>query len=97
MTSHNEDPKLSIIIPCYNASKTIEYIVDKIKQIDIDLFQDADLECDLNDYPILLEPIINNNADVVYGSCFMGSNTHKVLYFWHYVSISILCNISIMK
>lgn len=50
---------------------------------DIILIQDADLEYDPNEYPRLLNPILNGNADVVYGSRFMGGQPHRVLYFWH--------------
>ncbi len=50
---------------------------------DIILIQDADLEYDPSDYPNLLKPILDGNADVVYGSRFLGG-PHRVLYFWHY-------------
>ena len=46
------------------------------------LIQDADLEYDPNDYPRLLQPIVDGKADVVYGSRFIGE-PHRVLYFWH--------------
>src|ERR1700682_4680526 len=52
---------------------------------DFVIIQDADLEYDPHDYPALLDPLIQGNADVVYGSRFLGSGPHRVLYFWHSV------------
>jgi len=52
---------------------------------DIVLVQDADLEYDPLEYPRLLEPIVNGEADVVFGSRFIGGDSHRVLYFWHYL------------
>jgi len=50
---------------------------------DIVIVQDADLEYDPQEYPRLIQPIVDGKADVVYGSRFAGGETHRVLYFWH--------------
>ena len=51
---------------------------------DVVIIQDADLEYDPREYPLLLAPIVDGRADVVYGSRFLGG-PHRVLFFWHYV------------
>ena len=61
---------------------------------EIVIVQDADLEYDPSDYPVLIEPIINERADVVYGSRFMGHRPHRVLYFWHRVGNWVLTSLS---
>jgi glycosyltransferase involved in cell wall biosynthesis len=50
---------------------------------DLVIIQDADMEYDPNEYPRLVEPILKNRADVVFGSRFLGGDAHRVLYFWH--------------
>ena len=57
---------------------------------DIIIIQDADLEYDPNEYPKLLAPILQGNADVVYGSRFATAGPKRVLYFWHYIGNKIL-------
>ncbi|OPY00923.1 MAG: Undecaprenyl-phosphate mannosyltransferase [Syntrophorhabdus sp. PtaB.Bin047] len=62
---------------------------------DIVLIQDADLEYDPREYPVLLGPILEGKADVVYGSRFLGG-PHRVLYFWHFVGNSAVTLLSNM-
>jgi len=63
---------------------------------DIVLVQDADLEYDPVDYPRLLRPILDGRADVVFGSRFVGSEEHRVLFFWHSVGNRMLTMLSNM-
>ncbi|GGF28144.1 glycosyl transferase [Aliidongia dinghuensis] len=145
--------KLTIVIPCYNELKTIDAIIEAVrnspypdKEIivvddcskdgtreklkteiegsgrvekviyhdynqgkgaalrtgfkhatgDIVIVQDADLEYDPNEYSRMVEPILADKADVVFGSRFAGADAHRVLYFWHRVGNSFLTLLSNM-
>ena len=149
--------KLSIIIPAYNEARTIHFILDKVRDVELIkgiqkeviivndcssdnteevvkkyasenptmgiqfynqpknmgkgaalhrgikeatgeylIIQDADLEYDPEEYNDLLNPVVNGQADVVYGSRFMGGNPHRILFYWHSRGNKFLTNLSNM-
>ena len=67
----------------------------EIAKGEVIIIQDADLEYNPKDYPVLLEPILDGRADIVYGSRFLGG-PHRVLFFWHYLGNMCLTTLSNM-
>ena len=106
-STDNTPTIINDIVSKFNEIKTIKHEKNfgkgegiksgiKISTGDIILIQDADLEYNPEDYDNLLEPFLQTNADVVYGSRFLGGKYVKLSFFWHYVAnkiLTVLCNL----
>ncbi len=91
------DPRIRLFRHAKNAGKGAALSTGFAQATgDIVLIQDADLEYDPADYPVLLEPIVSGKADVVYGSRFAGRNSYRLLYFWHSIANKVLTLLSNM-
>ncbi len=96
LKKYEEQERFKVIYQSKNAGKgsALRAGFDKAEG-EIIIVQDADLEYDPKEYPILIEPILDGRADVVYGSRFLGG-THRVFFFWHYVGNKVLTTLSNM-
>lgn len=92
-----DDPMNRIVLAFHDVNKgkgaALKTGFEKVAG-DVVLIQDADLEYNPDEYPRLLRPIIEGEADVVYGSRFLGDQAHRVLYFWHYLGNKFLTLLS---
>ena len=93
----NSNPKIQFFFKDKNEGKGSALIKGfSLSKGDIVLIQDADLEYDPEEYKKLIKPFIESNADVVYGSRFLGGDMVRLHFFWHYLANKILtfiCNI----
>ena len=96
LKKYEERERFKVIYQSKNAGKgsALRAGFDKAEG-EIIIVQDADLEYDPKEYPILIEPILDGRADVVYGSRFLGGTT-RAFFFWHYVGNKVLTTLSNM-
>jgi glycosyltransferase involved in cell wall biosynthesis len=92
---HQQYPQVRVFLQGHNQGKgaALRRGIQEARG-DFVIIQDADMEYDPNDYGAILDPLIQGKADVVYGSRFMGSAPHRVLYFWHSVGNKFLTLLS---
>lgn len=87
-------------VVCHDANRgkgaSVRSALEKVTG-EVVIIQDADLEYDPEEYPRLIKPISNGDAEVVYGSRFMGSEAHRLLYFWHMIGNKFLTLLSNMS
>jgi glycosyltransferase involved in cell wall biosynthesis len=97
LTSLNGHPDIKVILHEKNQGKGAALRTGfEHATGDVIIIQDADLEYDPNEYSKLLQPILDGKADVVYGSRFIGSESHRVLYYWHSLGNRFLTTLSNM-
>ena len=96
LKKYEEQERFKVIYQSKNAGKGSALRAGfDMAEGEIIIVQDADLEYDPKEYPLLIEPILDGRADVVYGSRFLGG-THRVFFFWHYVGNKVLTTLSNM-